>query len=179
VTTWNRPDRPRPRPRRPGQDHAMQAGRGPAGGASALRTERRRRIEDPAATYLPGLVTARRIPASRSRFHWQVAGQAGNALKHWQRAESEGWRGNAHSALDQKIGRDTETRSSRSRQSRWAEGPREGSNGEFPARAAGVGASGLRVEVRKVGSCYVTCYTTGGVLYDIFLLYNTLYALVV
>jgi hypothetical protein len=28
----------------------------------------------------------------------------------------------------------------------------------------------------KVGSCYVTCYITGGVLYHIFLLYNTLYA---
>jgi hypothetical protein len=28
------------------------------GGASALRTERRRRIEDPAVTYLPGLATA-------------------------------------------------------------------------------------------------------------------------
>ena len=26
----------------------------------------------------------------------------------------------------------------------------------------------------KVGSCYVTCYITGGVLYHIFLLYNTL-----
>jgi hypothetical protein len=27
----------------------------------------------------------------------------------------------------------------------------------------------------KVGSCYVTCYITGGVLYHIFLLYNMLY----
>jgi hypothetical protein len=33
---------------------------------------------------------------------------------------SERWRGNSHSALDPKIGRNTETR-----RSRWAEGPRE------------------------------------------------------
>jgi hypothetical protein len=31
----------------------------------------------------------------------------------------------------------------------------------------------------KVGSCYVTCFITGGVLYHIFLLYNTLYAPVI
>jgi hypothetical protein len=31
----------------------------------------------------------------------------------------------------------------------------------------------------KVGSCYVTCYITGGVLYHIFLLCNTLYAPVI
>jgi hypothetical protein len=31
----------------------------------------------------------------------------------------------------------------------------------------------------KVGSCYVTCYITGGGLFHIFLLYNTLYAHVV
>jgi hypothetical protein len=60
---------------------------------------------------------------------------AGNALK--QGAESEGWRGNAHSALDPRVGRDTESRRSPSRRSRWAEGPREGS--DFPYAGEGVG----------------------------------------
>jgi hypothetical protein len=35
--------------------------------------------------------------------------------------------------------------------------------------------AGRQGDIWKVGSCYVTCYITGGVLYHIFLLYNMLY----
>ncbi len=37
---------------------------------------------------------------------------------------------------------------------------------------------GGQPRIWNVGSCYVTCYITGGVLYHIFLLYNMLYGVV-
>jgi hypothetical protein len=63
----NRPDR-----RRPGPHHAMRTASeqaGAPGGASALQTERPRKIEDSAAIYLPGLATA-----DSSWSVWQAAG---------------------------------------------------------------------------------------------------------
>jgi hypothetical protein len=66
------------------QPASRDASRPAPGGASALRTERRRRIEDPAATYLPGLATVT-ADSTRlaSRFGRQATprAEAGSSLR--------------------------------------------------------------------------------------------------